>query len=91
MVKILLYDFGKGSLDVEKEFNIDEEFDEYLMGKIPDIEFEATDNVADMDDNWIYWFSSKNELKAKENIVKLLSSIISPNSRMKYEVTIEEF
>ena len=43
-----------------------------------------------MENNWIYWFSAKNEQKKANEIKKVLSIKIEHSDRLQYAVTIEE-
>lgn len=90
MIRLHFYDYGNGQLDIEKELGITSDIIDFLIANIPIIEFEATDNVADMDDNWIYWFSSTQELEAVSDIKKLIIENIGKNSSMKFDVKIDE-
>lgn len=91
MIKVHFFDWGKDDLDVEHELDCGDDVADFLMENVPGIRFEATDNQADQDDNWIYWFSAEDESMAIENISNIISSIIKFGSTMDFTVTAEDW
>ena len=87
MIRLKFYDYGNTHLDVEKELGIEIDVDDFLIANIPSLEFEAMDFEFDMQDNIIYWFSSKQELIDIKEIKKLIYSNISDTS-MKFDIKI---
>ncbi len=63
MIKVHFFDWNSSALDIEKELNIDIEVDEFLIQNIEGIQLDCTDNVADMENNTIYWFVAVEEKK----------------------------
>lgn len=90
MIKLHFFDYGNYDLDVEKELKIETELNKFVTNNIQNISFEATDNEADLEDNWIYWFKSDSENKILDELDKLISSRIRNESTMKYQITIDE-
>ncbi|MBR5363366.1 MAG: hypothetical protein IK134_08600 [Oscillospiraceae bacterium] len=88
MIKVHFYDYGCGKLDIEKELGITDEVYVFLMKKIPELELEATDNVCDLDDNLILWFSANEEEKCMKKIHDIIKAHISGQSKMQYTVKI---
>lgn len=80
MIRLKFYDYGNMQLDVEKELGIKIDVDDFLVANIPSLEFEAMDFEADLEDNIIFWFSSKQELIDIQEIKKLIHSRISDTS-----------
>lgn len=80
MIRLKFYDYGNMQLDVEKELGIEIDVDDFLVANIPSLEFEAMDFEADLEDNIIFWFSSKQELIDIQEIKKLIHSRISDTS-----------
>ncbi|MDE7098464.1 MAG: hypothetical protein K2O60_04900, partial [Ruminococcus sp.] len=74
MIRLKFYDYGNMQLDVEKELGIEIETEDFLIANIPSLEFEAMDFEADLEDNIIFWFSSKQELIDIQEIKKLIYS-----------------
>ena len=56
MIVVKFFDYGAGQIDIEKAMNINIDVIDFLVDKIGELEFEAMDNEADMDDNIIYYF-----------------------------------
>lgn len=90
MIKIHFYNYGNRKLDIEKELGIEIDIVDFIVANISDISFEATDNEYDLEDNWIFWFSSRNENTVVYDIRKLISSKLKENSSMKYDVQIAD-
>lgn len=90
MIKIHFFDWNADSLDVEKEMGIDGDIIDFLSERIAGIEFEATDNVSDMENNWIFWFRAKRESEAITDLSVVLASMIRPESSMKFTVSAGE-
>ncbi|MBR1701428.1 MAG: hypothetical protein IJ716_05680 [Lachnospiraceae bacterium] len=88
MVKVHFSDWEASFLDVEKELGINVDVADYIIQNVADIELEATDQVSDMENNEILWFSSK--LKSDEAICNEMRELFHelPNSKMKVEITI---
>ncbi len=55
MIKLSLYNYGCGILNVEKELGIAEEIDDFLVKKIPELSLEATDSLS-LTDSYPYIF-----------------------------------
>lgn len=90
MIKLQFYDYGNRQLDIEKELGISSDVLDFLLENVPNIIFEATDNEADLEDNWIFWFSSSQELQAVFDIREILAMKIDENSSMKYDIKIDK-
>ena len=88
MIEVYFYNYGKGTLAVEKELKIEADADDFLTQKISGIEYEMMDYPADMDDNVIYYFSSKDEQRATSEIEQLISSLLPTSSEMHFSVRI---
>lgn len=88
MVKVLFSDWGASFLDVEKELGIKVDVADYIMQNVAGIELEATDQVSDMENNEVLWFSSKT--KSDEAICSEMRELFHelPNSKMKVEIMI---
>ena len=56
MIVVKFFDYGAGQIDIEKAMNINIDVIDFLVDKIEELEFEAMDSEADMDDNIIYYF-----------------------------------
>jgi hypothetical protein len=91
MIKVHFFDRMKDVLDVEHELDCGSDVADFLTENVPGIQFEATDNQADLDDNWIYWFSAEDVSMAIEDISNVLSSIIKFGSTMDFTVTAEDW
>ena len=91
MVKVHFFDWNTDTLDVENEMDINGDVIDFLIENIPHLQFEATDNEADLENNWIYWFRSENENDAVKDIYGALSPMIKPHSNMNFTVTIEQW
>ena len=91
MIKVHFFDRMKDVLDVEHELDCGSDVADFLTENVPGIHFEATDNQADLDDNWIYWFSAEDVSMAIEDISNVLSSIIKFGSTMDFTVTAEDW
>ena len=90
MIKLHFFDYGNYELDVEKELNIETELDQFVTESIQTISFEGTNNEADLEDNWIYWFKSDSENKTFDELNQLISSRIRSGSTMKVRISIDE-
>ena len=88
MIKVHFYDYGCGVLNIEKELGLTEEVDDFLIKEITELELEATDNMSDLDDNQIFWFSANDEVKCMQKIHDVLKQYISSQSQMRYTVKI---
>ena len=64
-------------MDIERELGITEDADAFLIKKIPELQLEATDNLCDLEDNQIFWFSAEDEVECMQKIYDVLSSCIS--------------
>ncbi|MDE7363340.1 MAG: hypothetical protein K2N27_00405, partial [Ruminococcus sp.] len=71
----------------EKELGIEAE--DFLIANIPSLEFEAMDFEADLEDNIIFWFSSKQELIDIQEIKKLIYSRTS-DTPMQFDIKITD-
>lgn len=89
MIKLQFFDWDNSYLDVEDELNINSDIADFLVEHVPDIQLEATDNQFDLDNNWIFWFSSINEEKAIKAIYDILVSMIKSDSRMHFSINLE--
>lgn len=70
--------------------NINIDVIDFLVDKIEELEFDAMDNEADMDDNNIYYFSSKDEETICSKIDELISSNLEKNSKIQFLVYISD-
>lgn len=91
MIKVHFFDWDSDALDVEKELGIDIDVIDFLVQNVRGIVLEATDNEADMNNNWIFWFSAKDETKGCNKIKDLLASKKGKMNRMDYSVTVAEW
>lgn len=91
MIKVHFFDRSQDDLDVERELDCGDDVADFLTENVPGIQFEATDNQADLDDNWIYWFSAEDESMAIEDISNAISAIIKFGSSMEFTVTSEDW
>ena len=91
MIKVHFFNWNTDNLDVETEMDINGDVIDFLIENIPHLQFEATDNEADLENNWIYWFRSENEDNAVKDIYGALSLIIKPHSSMNFTVNIEQW
>ncbi|MDE6005030.1 MAG: hypothetical protein K2G88_06550, partial [Oscillospiraceae bacterium] len=82
MIKLHFFDWDSCYLDVENELNINSDVTDFLVEHVSDIQLEVTDNQFDLENNWIFWFSAKNEKKAIKAIYDILFSRIKPDSCM---------
>lgn len=89
MIKLHFFDWDNFYLDVENELNINSDIVDFLIEHVPDIQLEATDNQFDLENNWIFWFSSKNEKKAMKAIYDIIFSRIKPESCIDFSITLE--
>lgn len=89
MIEVCFYNYGKGTLEVKKELKIESDADDFLTQKISGIESERTDHPADMDDNVIYYFSSRDEQRAAAEMEQLISSLLPASSEMHFSVRIK--
>ena len=62
----------------------------FFVDKIGELGFEAMDSGADMDDNNIYYFSSKDEETTYSKIDELISSNLEKNSKIQFLVYISD-
>jgi len=90
MIVVKFFDYGAGQIDIEKAMNINIDVIDFLVDKIGELEFEAMDNEADMDDNIIYYFSSKDEETICFKIDELISSNLEKNSKIQFLVYISD-
>ena len=90
MVVVKFFDYGAGQIDIEKAMNINIDVIDFLVDKIEELEFEAMDSGADMDDNNIYYFSSKDEETICSKIDELISSNLEKNSKIQFLVYISD-
>jgi len=90
MVVVKFFDYGAGQIDIEKAMNINIDVIDFLVDKIEELEFEAMDSGADMDDNNIYYFSSKDEETICSKIDELISSNLEKNSKVQFLVYISD-
>ena len=91
MIKLSLYNYGCGILNVEKELGIAEEIDDFLVKKIPELSLEATDALCDLEDSEILWFSANDEVTCVKKIKDVLKSQISSQSQMQFTVEIDNW
>lgn len=89
MIKLHFFDWNSFYLDIENELNINSDIADFLIEHVPDIQLEATDNQFDLDNNWIFWFSAKNEKKAIKAIYDIIFSRIKPDSCIDFSITLE--
>ena len=88
MIKVHFYDYGCGTLDVEKELGITENAEEFFVKEIPGLEVEADDCAYDMDDNLIIWYSADDEEQCMQKIQDIIKAHLSSQSHMQYTVKI---
>lgn len=88
MIKVHFFDWNVPVLDVEKELGIDKPVDEFLCCHVTGIRFDSTDNEADMENNWIYWFSADDESRRAEDMRRLIDEQKVLNSSMGCSVTV---
>jgi hypothetical protein len=88
MIKIQFLHKNHEFLDVEKILNLQSAIDDYLVSQIAGLEFEASDNEADLDDNLILYFSGQNETELFLQITILLRSIIQDDSNITFTVSL---
>ncbi len=89
MIKLQFFDWDSSYLDVEDELNMNSDIADFLVEHVPDIQLEATDNQFDLENNWIFWFSSINEEKAIKAIYDILVAMIQSDSRMHFSINLE--
>lgn len=89
MIKVHFFDWDNTVLDVEQELNTDLTVDEFLMHNIRGIRLDSTDNVADMENNRIFWFSADSETEKAKEIQRLIGKYKADKSTMNYSVSIE--
>ena len=87
MIKIQFFHKNHEFLNVEKILNLQSEIDDYLVSQIAGLEFEASDNEADLDDNLILYFSGQNETELFLQLTILLRSIIQADSKLSFTVS----
>ena len=90
MIVVKFFDYGAGQIDIEKAMNINIDVIDFLVDKIEELEFEAMDSEADMDDNIIYYFSSNDEETTCSKIDELISSNLEKNSKIQFLVYISD-
>ncbi len=89
MIEVHFYNYGGGTLEVEKELKIETNADDFLTEKISGLEYEMMDHDGDMDDNILYYFSSNDEKTAAAEIEKMISSRLPSSSKMCFSVRIK--
>jgi len=89
MIKVHFFDWNSSALDIEKELNIDIEVDEFLIQNIEGIQLDCTDNVADMENNTIYWFVAVEEKKKAIEISDFLNMYKRNSHKLNFSVTVE--
>ena len=90
MIVVKFFDYWAGQIDIEKAMNINIDVIDFLVDKIGELEFEAMDSEADMDDNIIYYFSSNDEETTCSKIDELISSNLEKNSKIQFLVYISD-
>ena len=88
MIKVQFFDNNHEFLNVEKLLNLQSEIDDYLVSQIAGLEFEASDNEADLDDNLILYFSGQNETELFLQITALLRNMIQNDNNMTFAVSL---
>ena len=88
MIRVHLFNWDCGVLDIEKELGISDDIIEFLERNVSDLRFEASDNEGDMENNEIFWFSADDEGKSSDEIRNILSLLASPKSKVQYTVSI---
>ena len=88
MIKIQFQQKNHEFLNIEKILNLQSEIDDYLVSQIAGLEFEASDNEADLDDNLILYFSGQNETELCHQITALLCNRIQADSNLTFAVTL---
>ena len=88
MIKVHLFNWDCGTLDIEKELGISDDIIDFLEQNVSGLHFEASDNEGDMENNTILWFAADDEENCSDEIRNVLSSLISSNSNVKYTVSI---
>ncbi|MBR1822829.1 MAG: hypothetical protein IJ779_01200 [Ruminococcus sp.] len=88
MIRLIFHDYGCGDLDIEHELGITEDVIDFLLKNLPALDFEGTDNVCDLDDNLILWFSAKDEEKCVQELNDLLKMCVPSQTKMQYSVKI---
>ncbi|MBE6876578.1 MAG: hypothetical protein E7496_07630 [Ruminococcus sp.] len=88
MIKIQFQQKNHEFLNIEKILNLQSEIDDYLVSQIAGLEFEASDNEADLDDNLILYFSGQNETELCHQITALLCNRIQTDSNLTFAVTL---
>lgn len=89
MIKVHIYDYGCGKLDIEKRLGLDEDVCDLLISRISGLEFEGTDNICDLDDNWVFWFSADDEEAACRDIKEILNAL-DKETQIRYSVEMTE-
>ncbi len=87
MIKVQFFHKNHEFLNVEKMLHLPSEIEDYLIQQIPELEFEASDNEADLDDNLILYFSGQNETELFLQLTILLRSIIQADSKLSFTVS----
>lgn len=90
MIRIKFYNLECIPLDIEEELKIDVDVEDFITTNIPSLEFEAMDFANDLDDNLIYYFSSKQELIDVQEIEKLFYFEMHRNAVMKIDIKITD-
>ena len=90
MIVVKFFDYGAGQIDIEKAMNININVIDFLVDKIEELEFEAMDSEVDMDDNIIYYFSSKDEETICSKIDELIFSNLEKNSKIQFLLYISD-
>ena len=88
MIKVHFFDWDMPMLDVEKQLGIDMPVDAFLCRHVVGVSLDSTDNEADMENNWIYWFSADDDRRRAEDMMRLIDEHKDPNSSMGYTVTV---
>ncbi len=88
MIKVQFSHNNHEFLDIEKLLNLQSEIDDYLVSQIAGLEFETSDNEADLDDNLILYFSGQNETELCHQIMTLLRNMIQTDSKLSFTVSL---
>ena len=88
MIKVQFSHNNHEFLDIEKLLNLQSEIDDYLVSQIAGLEFETSDNEADLDDNLILYFSGQNETELCHQITALFCNRIQADSNITFTVTL---
>ena len=90
MLKLMFFNWGAGTLDVEAALGIGEDVVDFLCARVPGLELEATDNAADMADNQLYWFSCADEQCAEREISALLEAQLGSDNPLGFSISTSE-